>query len=230
MPVEFAGWKDRTLHSTLYGFSNNIALCSYLAKVKKPVVLLSTSHYSITNNGPDNKPEMIMDYNSTKGGVDNMDKMVSEYSTKRSTKRWPLAFFYNILEIAALAAYVIHKENNPSNKDSGCRRKFLQGLAKNLVRPEVEKRFSNPQIMRHLSSKLAIQTALGKEMQAREGNNNIPVPRDASGRLTKKGNCSICKTQQIPKQTRKVCDICGNPVCAIHSCNYSACTNCCDSF
>ena len=70
---------------------------------------MSTSHYDMEITGPKNKPKMIDDYNKLKGGVDNMDKYLSEYTTKRKTNRWPLAFFYNMLDVAALAAFVLYK-------------------------------------------------------------------------------------------------------------------------
>jgi len=41
-----------------------------------------------------------------------MDKLLGEYSAHRKTNRWPLALFYNILDVAALAAYLIYKANN----------------------------------------------------------------------------------------------------------------------
>jgi hypothetical protein len=37
-----------------------------------------------------------------------MDKMLAEYSVKRRDNRWPLAFYYNMIGVAALAAYVIY--------------------------------------------------------------------------------------------------------------------------
>ena len=64
-------------------------------------------------SGPKSKPEIIHYYNKTKGCVDNMDKMLKHYSTKRRTLRWPLALFYNMLDVACLSTYIIYKENNP---------------------------------------------------------------------------------------------------------------------
>ena len=73
--------------------------------------LLSTMHDDMTIGGPKNKPEIITYYNQIKGGVDTMDKMLSQYSTKRGTLRWPLAMFLNILDVCALAAFIIFQEN-----------------------------------------------------------------------------------------------------------------------
>ena len=57
-----------------------------------------------------------MDYNATKGGVDNMDKLVSAYSFKRRTLRWPLAIFFNILDIPAYNAFITWMALNPEWK------------------------------------------------------------------------------------------------------------------
>ena len=87
-------------------------------------MLLSMMHYDTETQGPKNST-MIVDYNKFKGGVDNMDKCLGEYTTKRKTNRWPLAFFYNTIDLSAFAAYLIYKENNPDNpKLSSVRRMF----------------------------------------------------------------------------------------------------------
>lgn len=70
-----------------------------------------------------------------------MDQMVSGYSCKRGTFRWPLAMFFNMLDIAGLAAFIMHKEMVAS-KQSDQRRKFLVELATQLVVPHMEKRAS----------------------------------------------------------------------------------------
>jgi hypothetical protein len=76
------------------------------------------------------KPEIILYYNSTKAGVDQMDQMLSKYTTKRRTSRWPLAFFYNILDIAALAAYIIFTEHNPQVVHKTDRRRLFLKFVK----------------------------------------------------------------------------------------------------
>ena len=49
-----------------------------------------------------------MYYNSTKGGVDTMDQLVRSYSTKRMTRRWPMAIFYNMVDVSALNALIVY--------------------------------------------------------------------------------------------------------------------------
>uniref|UniRef100_A0A182XES8 DDE_Tnp_1_7 domain-containing protein n=1 Tax=Anopheles quadriannulatus TaxID=34691 RepID=A0A182XES8_ANOQN len=85
VPAFFVNPKGRIPESTLFGFSENVCLCSYVQKKNKCVILMSTSHYDMEITGPKYKPKMIDDYNKLKGGVDNMDKYLSEYTTKTKT-------------------------------------------------------------------------------------------------------------------------------------------------
>ena len=64
------------------------------------------------SNDATKKPEIIKYYNKKKTGVDTMDQMLSEYTTRRRTNRWPLAMFYNMIDIAGLASYIVYYENN----------------------------------------------------------------------------------------------------------------------
>ena len=57
------------------------------------------------------KSEMILDY-KYKAGVDVINQMVSRYTTKLDTNRWPIAMFYHMLDIAALAPYILYSKNN----------------------------------------------------------------------------------------------------------------------
>ena len=56
------------------------------------------------------KPKAILKYSTSKGEVDTADEMLRAYSTKATSRRWLLAVFFNLLDIAALDAYVICKD------------------------------------------------------------------------------------------------------------------------
>ena len=62
--------------------------------------------------GSETKPEVIKCYNSTKGGVDTMDRLVRGYSTKQMTRRWPMAIFYNMVDVGALNALIVYLSLN----------------------------------------------------------------------------------------------------------------------
>lgn len=214
VPKEFLASKDRQVLSTRFGFANDVAMSSYVPKKNKAVVLLSTSHYDTEISDTKSKPQMILDYNKTKGATDTMDKMLSEYSCQRRTNRWPLAFFYNMLDIAALAAVIIFRENNDPQL---IRRKLLKELSLNLCMPEIEKRRDNPLTNRIFTTKIAIENILGSRIP------HVPAT-PSSNRGMKR--CHPCSVEQIRKSTRTSCTNCDKPVCAAHHMKILVCPDC----
>ncbi|CAI5668986.1 unnamed protein product [Oreochromis niloticus] len=65
-----------------------------------------------TDNTTKRKPNTVTLYNTTKCGVDVMDQMVREYTVRRGTRRWPVAVFYNMIDMAALNAHVLYQACN----------------------------------------------------------------------------------------------------------------------
>lgn len=147
VPREFLKSPARPVCSSLFGFyEGDVSLCSYVPKKNKAVILLSTMHYTCdVDTTEKSKPMAILDYNANKSGVDTMDQMLGTYSCKRSTNRWPLAMFYNMIDIAALAAFIIYNEIKPVKKTDK-RRSFLQLLTTQLALPNIEERATNARI------------------------------------------------------------------------------------
>ena len=70
---------------------------------------MSTMHLSKREEvGSKMKPEGIMYDNSVKGAVDTMDQLVRSYSTKQMTHRWPMAIFYNMIDVSAPNALIVY--------------------------------------------------------------------------------------------------------------------------
>ena len=154
-----------------------------------------------------------------------MDKMISHYTTKRKTLRWPLAFFYNILDIACLASYIIHTKNNDKgNSVTHKRRIFLQDLAEQLALPAIQQRASNPQIWGHFGPRSGIECMLGKSLQETgessytEQNKRLPI-------LGKCYDCAHSSTKRR-RNTKKKCCICSKLICNVHSITQIKCHNC----
>ncbi|TWW74048.1 hypothetical protein D4764_14G0000490 [Takifugu flavidus] len=85
-------------------------LTVYAPKRKKTVYVLSSMHSMIqTQDTTKKKPNTITLYNTTKCGVDVMDQMVREYTVRAGTRRWPVAVFYNMIDMAALNAHVLYQ-------------------------------------------------------------------------------------------------------------------------
>lgn len=219
----------------MFGFHENVTMCSYVPKKNKVVIMLSSMHHEakISDNAK-KKPEIIEFYNWSKAGVDTMDKMLGRYTTKRSTQRWPLAFFYNILDVACLAAYVLYYENNKMLvKKSFERRLFYRQLGRQLCTPFVESRLHNAQIMRHFTTKVAIESFLGRAINPyAQPTTSVPsrptAQLESTGRRKITGVCYACLQSESKKRrkTRKICSVCKNPICDEHCITTTTCETC----
>lgn len=107
----------------------------------KAVNLLTTEFHDAKLSEQENKPEVIAYYNKTKEGVAMGDQMTSEYSCVRATRRWPVRFVMEILDIATLNSYVLWKEIHKDDKRDG--KTFLRELSKELVKANVYNRIYN---------------------------------------------------------------------------------------
>lgn len=199
LPQAFQPNRFRDPESTLFGFNDNITIVSYVPKRKKAVNLISTFHHTAEISNNRGKPQVIIDYNSCKSGVDTLDQNVRKYSCKRRTRRWPMALFYNILDIAAFNSFVIFRNLHPGwhLRKPYRRRLFLITLARQLAGIE------------------------GEDSQLRR--TDRPIRRTATVSATgddepaaKKSRCSLCGWRQ-DRKTRTKCSSCQTHVCNEHS-------------
>lgn len=139
--------KKRGPLSSVFCFSDEISLVSFTTHdANKNVLLLSTAHATEEINDRTSKPIIIHDYNDKKGGVDTFDKMLRGYTCKRKSNRWPMACFYNMIDVAALAAYRLYELGHPNwNTNKSEKRKvFLKELAMELVQGQLDNRSKKP--------------------------------------------------------------------------------------
>jgi hypothetical protein len=125
--------KERVLYSTdFYVEENGILLTSYKAKSTKNVLLLSSRHEygSVSDESAKMKPNTIRFYNDTKFGVDALDNMCKTCTVKSGVRRWPLATFFNMLDLAAINAFILYKFVTGKRIS---RRTFLKMLVEDLV-------------------------------------------------------------------------------------------------
>ncbi|KAJ8277134.1 hypothetical protein GJAV_G00071830 [Gymnothorax javanicus] len=110
--------------------ADRTTLTIYQCKTTESVAILSTLHHDVAI-GTDRKrmPETILLYNSTKVAVDVLDQMARLYSVKGATRRWPVAVFSNMLDLATVNAHVLYKGCTGENIS---RRSFILELAKEL--------------------------------------------------------------------------------------------------
>lgn len=216
IPPELKASKDRPVSSTLFGFHENLTIVSYVPKKNKVVTLLSTMHHDavINEDSAKKKPEIIEFYNKTKGGVDHMDQMVGNYTCKRQTRRWRFAVFSNMLDIAALNAFLlyIHEHPNFENGKSHRRRLFLKELCKALVTPHMVKRSENPYLRKETLEDMKIFITIIKP----ETENSEPS--------AKKRRCYVCPSK-LGRMSKMICSQCKKNICREHS--SMICNSCC---
>ena len=85
------------------------------------------------------KQETAEFYNKTKCGVYVADQMARQYLVKADTCRWPVAIFYNILDLAGINAFALYKKRTG---DKASRRDLLFRLAAGLREDYIVERSS----------------------------------------------------------------------------------------
>lgn len=212
IPPEFQASKTRAVESSLFGFTKDLSIVSFVPKKKKSVILLSSLHHSAKIDEKSSKPEIILYYNNTKGGVDAVDFKCSNYSCSRRTRRWPMAIFFRILDMAGHNSYIIHQSQRDAVQMS--RLDYLKKLASELSKPYLEERMLNDRLP--LLTRNRISTILGKPIQQSETNDD-KLDRN------KRKRCLSCTPGKRAK-TVHLCTICMQPVC-LH-CSSVVCKNC----
>lgn len=199
LPLEFSN-PAHPPGASMFGFTKDLTLVSYIPKKKKNVLLLSSLHHDDNIDRDSGKPEIIIDYNKTKGGVDTVDRLCANYNVARNTRRWPMVVFFSILNVAGINTFVVHNSNNPTSDMN--RRKFLRILSYDLVQPHLRLRAEMENIPRTLKSRL-------REIC------HIPDIPDENQRRGETGRCSECSSKRNRK-TRYRCRDCSKFLCLEH--------------
>jgi len=171
-------------HDSVFYSCESLNLVKYQAKQLKTVAVLSTLHKGAAcQTEGKKKPESVLYYNENKCGVDMLDSMCRQMSTKAGCRRWPLAVFFNILDIAGINAWIIFRKTTGSRMS---RRQFLRQLSAELT----EASMSSPSRPTPLPSSSS----------------------STSGCLDKRVNCQV-KSACKRNRTTTMCDSCKRPVC-----------------
>lgn len=157
------------------------------------------------DTGDQKKPEIVTFYNKSKIGVDVVDQMCAKYNTARNTKIWPMVLFFDLLNIAGINAFIIYKFNRVLQNPPP-RRVFLQNLAFELIRPQIQSRLENPFLP--VDMKRRGKLLLGIE--------ETPQPERQPQQGASRGRCYLCGRAR-DKTSRKACGKCGHFICGDHS-------------
>lgn len=190
----------------MFCFQDTCTLVSYAPKKTKFVILLSTMHNKDEICPETGKPIIDLDYNSMKGGVDTVDQKYANYSTARKTRRWPLAIFFRLLDMAGVNSHVIYVYNNINNPTKKKQQmEFLEELAFSLLEDHLKNR------ARIKNLPLDVKAFLTKYLPEPE------VSHDATDRKT--GPCHECGKHRNNKTSVR-CSQCTRFVCKSFLQNY----------
>ena len=218
--------RSRPACSSVFGFSSDgVTMVSYVPKPRKAVILLSSQHRDTALMDDDKrKPHIIEYYNQTKAGVDILDKLVRTYSCRRSTRRWTVALFFNIVDIAAVNALILWVTKHPDwNQDkSHVRRLFLCDLGMQLVNCHVQQRMTSTVGKRRRLQDSARQSGFVVGTATVE----CSADGDRQNQTAKrKGRCVRCP-RKVDRKVARCCSVCNVTVCEEHSITMTHCVVC----
>lgn len=214
IPNQFQPNKNRPQNSSIFGFTKNETLVSFVPKKNRSVLLISSMHH--TDTIIQGKPEIINFYNETKGGVDSLDQKCACYKTGRRTRRWPQAVWFRILDIGGVNSNVIF--NGTVNNKSLERRIFLTALGQGLIEPHLRRRSQENNLPRELRNIICKISGV-REPEPILG----PVERGK-----KRGRCHVCPYSRNQKKESLKCDKCSGYICQNHASKKVLCQLCVD--
>lgn len=233
IPPDTLVTKNRPIGSSifLYNSHDQLQLNTYCPKKGKMVLLLSNMHYEAAISESTGKPEVIEYYNSTKAGVDAIDQMCHSYSCSRRTRRWPMAIFYKMLDLAGINARTTLNMNKSRKGDAQISRSdFLYKLSLALIIPFMKTRLTIPNLRHDIKEKIesvvnemqkleSNQPQAASHMDQESGNETEPHASSAHqatrAAAPRQGRCSVCKPKKDKKFAVK-CTKCSNFICKIH--------------
>ena len=218
IPLEMLPARNRAEKSSLFGFADKLTISSYVPKKGKAVLTLSTMHHDDSTEGDAQKPSIILHYNAKKSGVDNMDHLATMLSCKRKSNRWPMVLFYNMLDVAGVAGFVIWMSLHPEwEARDKCRRRrtYLSQVSRTLTEAWINIRLQNLHILQ--PSVVNALRLIGRVVDP------IQRPRPAGPVVRKR--CQLCSRHEDTK-TYLACGRCARPVCSRHSRTATTCIQC----
>ncbi|XP_055839228.1 piggyBac transposable element-derived protein 4-like [Episyrphus balteatus] len=213
IPPSFLPNKSKQPLTSQFAFDQQKTLVSFTPRKNKSVLLLSTMHYNDEINPETSKPVIIQDYNSTKGAVDTFDKMMHSYSSARGTRRWPLRYFYGMIDQAGINSMVLYVDAKHSNAPiNQFRSSYLKSLALQLAEPHMKRRLTT-----NLPREL--RCTLHDILNMTEG----PPADEPPAKLQKQLRCAMCPRKR-DKKVKTSCVKCQVPACSEH--RRDICLNC----
>ena len=148
--------------------------------------------------------------------------MCARYTVERANRRWTMAMFYGMINIAAVNALVIHANNmckdQPEKKIK--RKDFLLRIAHDLVKPFVTQRYKLSTLPRNIKTAILMCRFVSES----EGN-AMQGPEHYEAISRRRGRCHAFSRNRDVK-TQFVCIGCVYYVCKDHMSMIVTCETC----
>lgn len=138
--------------------------------------------------------------------------------SREKPRRWPFAYFMNIVNVAGVAAFVLWRNiTNKSNEPVGHQRDhFLENLATQMVYDQIKRR-STKGLNASALQAMSLLTGIENEQPS--------TSTDSTPRLQRKSRCHMCPSV-INRKQKQVCDMCKRNVCKQHAIAILRCKLC----
>uniref|UniRef100_A0A182N4M6 PiggyBac transposable element-derived protein domain-containing protein n=1 Tax=Anopheles dirus TaxID=7168 RepID=A0A182N4M6_9DIPT len=215
IPKALASCKGRPVHCTLSAYHESTTLISHVTK-RKDVLLLMSSHTEDVSNPCDatdmdqlqaQHMQLVELYRRTRSTAREIRKTYAKYDVARSTRQWPLAVFFNLMNLCAINAWCIYQLNHPEEDKLSGGRDFMVDMALEFLRPQAHRRMDNRTISRTLKQRIGMFLGL-----SRDEYDVVPALENRRGG---RGRCFLCGRARN-KTTRISCHGCGRYVCNDH--------------
>jgi hypothetical protein len=219
IPPSFLPNRKKEALSSQFAFKENKTLVSFTPKKGKSVILLSSMHSEKSINPDTKKPEIIHFYNETKGAVDTFDQMAHNSTVARKTKRWPLRYFYGMLDqcgINSMVLYMFANQSKFENNKKPCRKIFLENLSFSLTKKHMKKRMEGK-----IASEL--RTLIEKCLKYNDEADPFDDESEPPAKIKKQDRCYVCPRYK-DRKSKTACWVCEKHVCATHY--RPVCENC----
>uniref|UniRef100_A0A182Q5E5 PiggyBac transposable element-derived protein domain-containing protein n=1 Tax=Anopheles farauti TaxID=69004 RepID=A0A182Q5E5_9DIPT len=209
IPKAFTSCKGRPPNCTLSAYHDSISLISHVTKRKEVLLLMS----SLTEDDTETNGETDLDqlqaqqmhlvelYIRMSNTIRDVKKTYTKYDVTRSTRQWPLAVFFNLMNLCAINAWCIYQLNHPNEDKQDVRRDFMIDMALEFLRPMARRRMDNKTIPRTLKQRIAMFLGLNREEY-----DFVPALENRRGG---RGRCFLCGRARN-KTTRISCHNCGS--------------------
>ncbi|KAF6203563.1 hypothetical protein GE061_001895 [Apolygus lucorum] len=204
--------------SSKFMYHDSKTIVSFNLESNKKILLMSSMHHVGELNNISGEPEILEFYKRTKSSVAVKNKIMIDASTKRNTTRWPMMYFFEMLDTVALNSYVLFKFNSdPISNVKFVYRIFLKNLAFSLTKHFMETRMDNLAIFKSLRWNIA--EALGKQDEFRAKYDPPKVdakPKKPFMKLSKKRKrCYLCEASK-DRKGNEFCFKCNSCICGEH--------------